>query len=187
MAENNNSPKYDTDKVDEMALALLYLTYTPEDSRAWKDLAWEITNRLHEKGWIEDPRNKNRSVVLTREGRVRCVQLFKQHFALPSEEYEGDNKKPDVLPIAISQLRFLMSVTDRLPFCLDRESGDLCPISSLSSDDEDNANRIPDELIGTRYLRIPTAKELTGKEWLDEKQAKRMARQWLAENGIQPE
>ena len=43
---------YDKDKVDEMALALMHLSSMREKEgvRAWKGLAWEITNRMFEKG-----------------------------------------------------------------------------------------------------------------------------------------
>ncbi len=56
----------DTDKIDEMVLALLYLTLH-EDRRAWKSFDWDALNRLFEKGLIENPRNKNKSVVFTDE------------------------------------------------------------------------------------------------------------------------
>ncbi|MDR7122166.1 hypothetical protein J2W69_003124 [Rheinheimera soli] len=36
----------DEDKIDEAALALLYLTLH-EQRRAWKQLDWDVTNRLY--------------------------------------------------------------------------------------------------------------------------------------------
>ena len=42
--------EYDNDKVDDMMLALLYLT-TFEGGlnlRAWKGMDWEVSDRLHE-------------------------------------------------------------------------------------------------------------------------------------------
>lgn len=45
--------EYNKEKVDEMALALLYLTSFQEKGygpRAWKGMAWDVMNRLHEKG-----------------------------------------------------------------------------------------------------------------------------------------
>lgn len=71
--------EYDTDKVDEMALALLFLTLHNE-RRAWKGLDWGVTSRLHEKGMIYDPANKAKSVELTDEGLRRCEELFMRHF-----------------------------------------------------------------------------------------------------------
>jgi hypothetical protein len=44
---------YDRDKVDEMVLALLYLTITDEDewgARTWKSHDWDVMDRLHAKG-----------------------------------------------------------------------------------------------------------------------------------------
>jgi hypothetical protein len=44
---------YDQDKVDEMVLALLYLTISEEDAcgaRARKSHAWDALDRLHTKG-----------------------------------------------------------------------------------------------------------------------------------------
>jgi hypothetical protein len=38
----------DTDKVDDAALALLYLTLHDGD-RAWKGFAWSVLGRLHER------------------------------------------------------------------------------------------------------------------------------------------
>lgn len=71
-----------TDKIDEMVLALLYLTSFEEHGvvHAWKGHDWEVLNRLHEKGLISDPRNKAKSVILTEEGAKRSIELFKAFF-----------------------------------------------------------------------------------------------------------
>ena len=73
---------YDKDKVDEMTLALLYLVMHGREGeeRAWKGFDWETMNRLHEKGFISDPRSKAKSVVLTQEAAQRSGLLFKKHF-----------------------------------------------------------------------------------------------------------
>ena len=79
--------EYDKDKVDEMALALLYLTSFEEKGygpRAWKGMDWEVMNRLHEKGYIGDPKSKAKSVHLTEKGARLSETLFKKHFGLPS-------------------------------------------------------------------------------------------------------
>jgi hypothetical protein len=73
----------DEHKVDEISLALLYLT-TFKDKfgfRAWKSHTWEVLDRLHESGYIDDPRNKARSVLLTDKGVGRSKALFEKHFA----------------------------------------------------------------------------------------------------------
>lgn len=71
--------KYDEDKVDEMVLALLYLTLH-EGDRAWKGHDWDALGRLHEKGLIYDPVGKAKSVGLTEEGVRLCEELFARHF-----------------------------------------------------------------------------------------------------------
>lgn len=76
---------YDEDKVDDVVLALLYLTCFKHGPilRAWKGQDWEALNRLHEKGFIGDPRSKAKSVVLTDEGLERSRTLFNELFGLP--------------------------------------------------------------------------------------------------------
>lgn len=78
--------EYDTDKVDEMVLALLYLT-TFEDQfglRAWKGMDWDAMNRLHEKGYIGNPKSKAKSVALSEKGAKLSEELFKKHFGKES-------------------------------------------------------------------------------------------------------
>ena len=70
---------YDKDKIDEMVLALLYLTQCG-DGRSWKGHDWDAMNRLHEKGMIGDPVGKAKSVWLTPEGQQRSRELFAKHF-----------------------------------------------------------------------------------------------------------
>ena len=70
---------YDHEKVDEMVLALMYLTLH-DYSRAWKSFDWDVLDRLHEKGWIYDPKNKAKSVALTEEGLAKSTELFQHHF-----------------------------------------------------------------------------------------------------------
>jgi Domain of unknown function (DUF6429) len=70
----------DTDKIDEAALALLYLT-VHDGSRAWKGLDWDVMNRLHEKGFISNPVGKAKSVLLTEKGLQESKRLFRKLFA----------------------------------------------------------------------------------------------------------
>jgi hypothetical protein len=65
----------DKQKIDEAVLGLLYLTLH-EDGRAWKGFDFETMNRLHEKGFIGNPANKNKSVVLTDKGIAESGRLF---------------------------------------------------------------------------------------------------------------
>jgi hypothetical protein len=73
---------YDENKVDEMVLALLYLTMFKNHggSRAWKGHDWDVMERLHQKGFISDPRSQAKSVMMTDEGAERAEQLFQKHF-----------------------------------------------------------------------------------------------------------
>jgi hypothetical protein len=74
-----------TDAIDEVILALLYLTLH-DHNRAWKGFDWDGLNRLYERGLIDDPVNKAKSVVLTDEGLRESERLFKQYFAVSSEK-----------------------------------------------------------------------------------------------------
>jgi len=74
----------DTDAIDEVVLALLYLTLHDRD-RAWKSFDWDALNRLHERGLIGDPVNKAKSVVLTDEGLRESEGLFEKHFTIRSK------------------------------------------------------------------------------------------------------
>ncbi len=92
---------YDEDKVDETALALLWLTAWREATipdgaggpgepaaevwRAWKGLDWDVLDRLHQSGWIGDPKTKARSVWLTAAGRERAEALFAELFGKEKE------------------------------------------------------------------------------------------------------
>ena len=70
-----------TDKIDDAALALLYLTLH-DNARAWKGFDWGVLGRLHDKGMIGDPVGKQKSVVLTEEGLRRSKELFETMFAM---------------------------------------------------------------------------------------------------------
>jgi uncharacterized protein DUF6429 len=69
----------DTDRIDEAVLALLYLGLH-NNYRAWKGFDWDAMSRLHERGMIENPVNKAKSVEFTEEGLRRSRELFEQMF-----------------------------------------------------------------------------------------------------------
>ena len=69
--------KVDEDKIDNAGLALLYLTLH-EDFRAWKQLDFDLLNRLFEKGFIENPINKTKSIVFTETGLIKSEEMFKK-------------------------------------------------------------------------------------------------------------
>jgi hypothetical protein len=67
------------DKIDDAALALLYLTLH-DGCRAWKGFDWDVLGRLHDKGMIDNPVGKVKSVVFTQEGLQRAKALFEEMF-----------------------------------------------------------------------------------------------------------
>lgn len=70
----------DNEKIDAAVLALMYLTLH-DGCRAWKSFDWDVTDRLHEKGLIEAPANKAKSVVFTERGLKEAERLFVELFA----------------------------------------------------------------------------------------------------------
>jgi hypothetical protein len=75
----------DTEKIDEAVLAFLYLTRCDDRFRAasWKSHDWDALNRLHDKGYIENPISKAKSVGLTEEGRAKSEEWFRKLFCTP--------------------------------------------------------------------------------------------------------
>ena len=73
-------------KIDDAVLGLLYLTSFREGkgdlaiARAWKGHDFDALNRLYQKGFIFDPRNKNKSVVFTKEGEKKAEESFEKLF-----------------------------------------------------------------------------------------------------------
>ncbi|KAF0809625.1 preprotein translocase subunit SecA [Alcanivorax sp. S71-1-4] len=70
----------DEDKIDETVLALLYLTLHG-GRRAWKSFDWDVMNRLHEKGLIDKPVGKAKSILFTEDGLKESERLFQKIFA----------------------------------------------------------------------------------------------------------
>jgi hypothetical protein len=74
--------QYDEAKIDEVVLAVLYLTAWEEHglTRAWKGVDRDASNRLYQRGFIGNPKNKNKSVVFSNEGlalaRASAERLF---------------------------------------------------------------------------------------------------------------
>ena len=80
----------DHDKIDEAVLALLHLTSTQDKMQkqsgvasTWKSHDWDTLSRLHEKGFISDPVNKNKSVMFSEEGFRKARELFEKMFSKP--------------------------------------------------------------------------------------------------------
>jgi hypothetical protein len=76
--------EYDKEKVDEIVLALLYLTSFSDKygTRAWKSMDWDAMDRLFEKGYIGDPKSKAKSVVVTEDGEKLSKELFQKYFGV---------------------------------------------------------------------------------------------------------
>jgi|GEM_PF-343919 Domain of unknown function (DUF6429)/Protein of unknown function (DUF2442) len=69
----------DQDEIDEAVLALLQLTLH-DGARAWKGFDFAVMDRLFQQGYILDPRNKTKSVVLTEKGLAKSEELFERLF-----------------------------------------------------------------------------------------------------------
>lgn len=78
------------EKIDEAVLALLLLGLH-DGSRAWKGFDWESMNRLHEKGYISDPRGKAKSIVFTPESIQEAERLLTAIF---SEDNDAGARPP---------------------------------------------------------------------------------------------
>lgn len=74
-----------TEAIDDVVLALLWLTLH-DDNRAWKGFDQDALNRLYEQGFIGDPVNKAKSVVLTEKGLLQSEQLFRRYFVTEGSE-----------------------------------------------------------------------------------------------------
>jgi Domain of unknown function (DUF6429) len=73
----------DEEKLEQAVLALLHLNSFKDGDgkRAWKSFPWEIMDSLHQKGYISDPANKNKSVWLTDTGAKLSEELCEKLFA----------------------------------------------------------------------------------------------------------
>ena len=73
---------YNNEKVEEMVLALLYLTSSRDQfaTRAWKGLPTQVLERLFRKGYISDPSDKSPSLILSEDAAVRSKELFFKYF-----------------------------------------------------------------------------------------------------------
>ncbi len=74
--------KINETKIDDTVLALLQLTAHRDGSatRTWKGHDWDVMDRLHQKGWISDPKGKAKSVLFTDKGLKRSEELFESMF-----------------------------------------------------------------------------------------------------------
>jgi len=53
-----------------------------DQKRCWKSFDWSAMDRLYDKGYINDPKSKSRSVALTGRGAAKSRELFEKHFGI---------------------------------------------------------------------------------------------------------
>lgn len=70
---------YDEAKIDEAVLALLGALEF-DDGRVWKRYDFGVMDRLHEQGYITNPRGRQESVYLTDEGMRVAKELAARYF-----------------------------------------------------------------------------------------------------------
>lgn len=70
---------YDQTRIEDTVLALL-ATFSFDGGRAWKGFDFDVMDRLHAQGLIDDPKSKSKSVWLSPEGlkrgRMSAERLF---------------------------------------------------------------------------------------------------------------
>jgi hypothetical protein len=73
----------DEEKIDEVVLALLHLKSFKdgEIKRSWKSYDWSVLDRLHEKGFISNPKSKSKPVVLSETGAQQAEKLISKYFS----------------------------------------------------------------------------------------------------------
>lgn len=73
----------DREKLAEAALAILWLGAHGDGdaTRVWKQVDWELTELLFERGWISDPKTKAKSVLLSEEGEKLAEKFFQDLFS----------------------------------------------------------------------------------------------------------
>lgn len=88
--------QYDREKVEEVVMALLTLTMFREHgvARAWKGQDWDVMEALFERGWIDDPKSKARSVIVTPEGEAKARELFERHFGSSGGQASAGSDPP---------------------------------------------------------------------------------------------
>ena len=77
----------DDEKLAEIALAIIWLGRHGDKfgTRVWKSMDWDLTDLLFDKGWIDDPKSKAKSVSITNEGLEKAEVFFEKHFAKGQE------------------------------------------------------------------------------------------------------
>ena len=76
------SDEFDSDKLAEIALAILCLTASTDKvgTRAWKGMDWDVLGLLYERGWIGNPVGKAKSVIVTEDGLQKANRFQEKYF-----------------------------------------------------------------------------------------------------------
>ncbi len=84
--------EYDKDRVDEVVLALLYLTTFEGELglKTWKNIDLGVLTRLYEKGFISNPLTGSKSVAISREAADQSRELFRKYFETKKEKSGTD-------------------------------------------------------------------------------------------------
>jgi len=70
---------YDEKRIDQAVLALL-AAFSFDGGRAWKGFDFDVMDRLHAQGLIEDPKGKSKSVRLTQKGHDEGLRSAERLF-----------------------------------------------------------------------------------------------------------
>ena len=70
---------YDQSQIEDVVLALL-AAFSFDGARAWKGFDFDVMNRLHAQGFIDNPVGKTKSVWLTPQGLERGCKLAERLF-----------------------------------------------------------------------------------------------------------
>lgn len=76
---------YDEKRIDEAVLALL-AAFSFDQGRSWKGFDFGVMDRLHEQGFISDPKGKAKSVWLTEEGGEHGRKIAQRLFEASSHD-----------------------------------------------------------------------------------------------------
>lgn len=73
--------EYDKDKADELTLALMYIVMSKErdGGRAWKGFDLQILTRLHQKGWITEPKLREMTLTVTPDGVRKAEEMYRKY------------------------------------------------------------------------------------------------------------
>lgn len=70
----------DDTKIEDAVLALLAV-FSFDNGWSWKNFDFDVMDRLHQKGFIFDPKRRTKSVGLTDEGLARGLEIARVLFA----------------------------------------------------------------------------------------------------------